>query len=323
MPVNVTGHFNDIFLGKHASFGKVVLRRPRLSESNYRDAERRFQRETTTWRSLDHPCILPLLGSFKRNEHFYFVCPFAEYGTLLEYLANRPDVNRIRLLCGIADAIAYLHNDGIVHGDIKAGNVLINGRERPLLCDFGLAKCHTAKPPQRGKVPGLFAGKVRSYGRISRGHSPPTRDVPFAHLHNEVAVIKAVLTCDERPLTTPQVSPTGISYENIWSVAQSCWSKLPLDRISMAEALQRLRADPSLARESTGTSPEPDPENPTNLGWSTSEEMACEEGASTEPEQEDSTDLWWSTSEETGCEEGGDALRAESWDWTAVEDIPL
>lgn len=40
MPVNVTGHFNDIFLGEHASFGKVVLRRPRLSESNYRDAER-------------------------------------------------------------------------------------------------------------------------------------------------------------------------------------------------------------------------------------------------------------------------------------------
>lgn len=115
MPVNVTGHFNDIFLGRHASFGKVVLRRPRLSESNYRDAERvrtefqvlssglmpvpqRFQRETTTWRSLDHPCILPLLGSFKRNEHFYFVCPFAEYGSLLEYLASRPDVHRIRLV---------------------------------------------------------------------------------------------------------------------------------------------------------------------------------------------------------------------------------
>lgn len=91
----------------------------------------------------------------------------------------------------------------------------------------------------------------------------------------------------------------------------------------MAEALQRLRADPSFAKESTDPSPEPDLEDPTNLGWSMSEEMGCEEGTSPEPEPDDSTDLGWSTSEETGCEEGGEASRTESWDWTAVEDMLL
>lgn len=40
IPVNVTGHFNDIFLGQHETFGQVALRRPRISESNYPDAVR-------------------------------------------------------------------------------------------------------------------------------------------------------------------------------------------------------------------------------------------------------------------------------------------
>lgn len=241
-----------------------------------------------------------------------------------------------------------------MHGDIKAGNVLINDRERPLLCDFGLAKMPYCKTSTERKGAGTvrwqspelweniprslasdtyaFAMTVaevswhlpqRTYSFALKVFQTLTGDVPFAHLHNEVAVIKAVLTCDERPLMTPQASPTGISYENTWSVAQSCWSKLPLDRISMAAALQRLRADPSFAEESTDTSPELDPEDPTKLGWSTSEEMGCEEGTSPEPELEDSTDPGWSTSEETGCEEGGEASRAESWDWTAVEDMSL
>lgn len=40
IPINVTGHFNDIFLGRHVSFGQVALRRPRISEGNYRDTMR-------------------------------------------------------------------------------------------------------------------------------------------------------------------------------------------------------------------------------------------------------------------------------------------
>ncbi|KAG8895355.1 hypothetical protein FRC01_012424, partial [Tulasnella sp. 417] len=65
----------------------------------------------------------------------------------------------------------------------------------------------------------------------------------------------------------------------------------------MTEAWRRLEKDPSLAIEGSGSSPEPDLEDPTDLGWSMSEEV--------------------------GGEEGGEASRMESWDWTAVEDISL
>lgn len=39
-----------------------------------------------------------------------------------------------------ADAVVYLHSQGIVHGDIKARNILVSGSRHALLCDFGLAK---------------------------------------------------------------------------------------------------------------------------------------------------------------------------------------
>lgn len=59
--------------------------------------------------------------------------------------------------------------------------------------------------------------------------------------------MRAVITREERPLMEPQVSPTGISYQNAWKVAAACWPTPPQGRIRMAEALRRLRADPSLA----------------------------------------------------------------------------
>ncbi|KAG8943048.1 hypothetical protein FRC04_003259 [Tulasnella sp. 424] len=45
VPINVTGHFNDIFLGYHETFGQVALRRPRISDSNYADAIRSIRGE--------------------------------------------------------------------------------------------------------------------------------------------------------------------------------------------------------------------------------------------------------------------------------------
>ncbi|KAG9025484.1 hypothetical protein FS837_004920, partial [Tulasnella sp. UAMH 9824] len=237
IPINVTGHFNDIFLGRHVSFGPVALRRPRISEGNYIDTMR---------------------------------------------------------LCGIADAIAYLHKNEIVHGDIKAGNVLINDHGRPLVCDFGLAKmpyCKTSTERKgagtvRWQSPEIWDNTPRSLASDTYAFAMTiaeilTRDVPFAHLHTEVAVIKAVLTYDERPLISPQTSPTGISYENCWSVAKSCWPTLPQDRISMAEALQRLQGDPSLTAETSGTSSEPEPDanpyNSTDLESNSSQERGGED----------------------------------------------
>ncbi|KIO25944.1 hypothetical protein M407DRAFT_75050, partial [Tulasnella calospora MUT 4182] len=119
----------------------------------------RFEREAAAWRRLKHPHILDFLGTFEGDGHFYLVSPFIENGTLVEYLARNPDIDRVRLvslstvafscsrtltsklrlLWQTADAINYLHNKGVLRGDIKSFNILINREASALLCDFGLA----------------------------------------------------------------------------------------------------------------------------------------------------------------------------------------
>ncbi|KAG8910965.1 hypothetical protein FRC00_007248, partial [Tulasnella sp. 408] len=157
MPVNVNGHFCDVFEGIHVAVGKVALKRPRISMADYYDGvARRFEREAATWRRLRHPHILEFLGTFKRDGHIYFVSPFINNGTLVDYITVSPDVNRIRLLRETADAVQYLHEEGVIHGDLKASNILIDDNGHSLLCDFGLTKTVDSRTSTAMRGAGTF-----------------------------------------------------------------------------------------------------------------------------------------------------------------------
>lgn len=83
MPVKFNGHFCDVFEGIHVTVGKVALKRPRISLTDHYDGvARRFEREAETWRRLRHPHILEFLGTFKWDDHIYFVSLFINNGLL-------------------------------------------------------------------------------------------------------------------------------------------------------------------------------------------------------------------------------------------------
>ncbi|KAG8917803.1 hypothetical protein FRC01_002202 [Tulasnella sp. 417] len=283
-PVRVNGHFCDVLEGTHVKAGKVALKRPRIGLAGYDDViVRRFEREAETWRRLSHPHILEFLGTFKRDGHMYFVSPFINNGTLVEYIAVHPDVNRIRLLCETADAVQYLHKEGVVHGDIKACNILIGDNANSLLCDFGLTKGAESRTSTAMRGAGTFRwqspelwdnapksfesdayafgmtiaevsyrGSLSSFGAPVELNRPIwqvlTGEVPFSDLNNDMAVMYAVMLRDERPPRMPAESSRGVSYENVWNVAASCWPRNPDDRLSMLEAFHRIQTDPSLQK---------------------------------------------------------------------------
>ncbi|KIO31728.1 hypothetical protein M407DRAFT_217769 [Tulasnella calospora MUT 4182] len=260
-PVKVNGHFCDVFEGIHGKAGRVALKRPRIGATGYDDVVvRRFEREAATWRKLRHPHILEFLGTFKRDGHMYFVSPFISNGTLVEYIAEHPDINRVRLLCETADAVKYLHKEAVIHGDIKASNILIGDNGYSLLCDFGLTKTVESRtstamrgagtfrwqgPELWDNAPKSFESDVYAFGMTIV--EVLTGEVPFHDLTNDMAVMYAVILRDERPSKIPAESSNGISYENVWDVASACWPRTPSDRIPMFEAFQRIRTDPSLA----------------------------------------------------------------------------
>ncbi|KAG9042266.1 hypothetical protein FS837_011086 [Tulasnella sp. UAMH 9824] len=262
-PVRINGHFCDVFEGLHSKAGKVALKRPRIGGTgDEEEVIKRFEREAKAWRSLHHPHILEFLGTFKRRRHLYLVSPFIDNGTLVEYIAVHPEVNRpdAPQLSETADALNYLHQNGVVHGDIKGTNILVDDNVRCLLCDFGLTKMTTSSTAAsmkgvgtfRWQSPELWLGSPKSFSSDTYAFAITIAEVlaggaPFAYLENDPAVMLAVLNRDERPLKEPPESPLGVSYKNTWEVAEACWSKIPEQRISMAVAFERLRADPSLS----------------------------------------------------------------------------
>ena len=103
----------------------------------------RFEREARTIARLEHPHILPVYDYGKTDDGTtYIVMRYIEAGTLADLLsAEDPDLNEaIRLFKQIADALAYAHEQGVVHRDMKPSNILVDGRRQTFLTDFGLAR---------------------------------------------------------------------------------------------------------------------------------------------------------------------------------------
>jgi eukaryotic-like serine/threonine-protein kinase len=106
-------------------------------------ARRRFQQEAETASALNHPHIVTVHDVGEHDGQQYLVSELVDGGTLNDWLAasrDRPWRQSVEMLIGVADAIAAAHRVGIVHRDIKPGNILIGRNGYAKLADFGLAK---------------------------------------------------------------------------------------------------------------------------------------------------------------------------------------
>ncbi len=109
------------------------------------DAEfvERFQREARTAAQLEHPNIIPIYRVGLSGRVIYFVMKFLRGGSLAGLLEKRgrltaPEIRRLLVDC--ASALAYAHQRGIVHRDMKPDNVMFDEFGQVLLTDFGIAK---------------------------------------------------------------------------------------------------------------------------------------------------------------------------------------
>src|SRR5881227_1502632 len=121
----------------------VALKRVLSYHADSRETLARFRREAQAVASLDHPNILPIYEVSESEDGLpFFSMKFAEKGSLRENAASLRDQPRkcVELMAKVARAVEYAHSRGVLHRDIKPGNILLNDQGEPLVSDFGLAK---------------------------------------------------------------------------------------------------------------------------------------------------------------------------------------
>ena len=121
----------------------VAVKRILGYHADSRETLARFRREAQAAASLDHPNILPIYEVSESEDGLpFFSMKFAPGGSLQEVgpaLRNDPR-QCVALVAKIARAVQHAHGKGILHRDLKPGNILLDAHGEPLVSDFGLAK---------------------------------------------------------------------------------------------------------------------------------------------------------------------------------------
>ena len=136
------GGMSRLFVATERSLGRPVVIKVLPPELSGEVSAARFQREIAVTAHLQHPHILPILAAGAGDELLYYVMPFVEGESLRHRLARGdplPLPETLRLLREVADALAFAHEHGVIHRDVKPANILLTGKHATL-ADFGIAQ---------------------------------------------------------------------------------------------------------------------------------------------------------------------------------------
>ena len=209
----------------------------------------RFRLEARTMADLNHPGILPLHQFGEWAGVPYFTMKLASGGTLATRRASYQGRWReiAALIAELADALAHAHEHGVLHRDLKPGNILFDENDRAYLADFGLVKIanvesHLTRSVAMLGTPQYLAPEVAA------------KDVREATLRSDIYSLGAVLyellaqhppfQAEGLPALLREITETepaplrklGVP-QDLATIAHTCLSKLPARRYSSAAAL--------------------------------------------------------------------------------------
>ncbi len=135
------GTYSEVYRAKDTALKRDIALKVLRPQSflEYNDGEASLH-EARVLAKLDHPNIVTIFDTFQSGRSIYIAMEYLSGGTLATVNAKLPATQLLDIFCQVAGAIAYAHDKGFVHGDIKPSNIAISHDGVPKVIDFGLAK---------------------------------------------------------------------------------------------------------------------------------------------------------------------------------------
>ncbi|KAJ7733798.1 kinase-like domain-containing protein [Mycena metata] len=238
-----------------------IFRRIHIDRNMLEKTVRDLYDEAREWTRLEHPNVLPFFGiALDLGPSPALIAPFCNSGRIMRYLTDVPNSpqERLAFAFGIAQGLAYLHAQGLVHGNLTTKKVLINDAGFPVICGYGLANVSgqlsentVISPSARFTAPEYFidestqnhaalkttAGDVYSLSMVILEIISGLR--PYHDLHNELSVVLHILP-GGRP-SRSELDPLLVS-DRFWGFLKHLWSHHPALRPDMNRVLLGLQS---------------------------------------------------------------------------------
>ncbi|CAE6396175.1 unnamed protein product, partial [Rhizoctonia solani] len=256
------GGFGDVWKGQLTDGINVAIKvlRYGLVREDGPKSIKRAMREIYNWSKLEHKNIHKLLGVTIFQERLGMVSKWMERGTLQQYLCKSNDINRYALCYQIAEGVAYLHsaNVNMIHGDLKASNILVSSDGILELTDFDysiISDCSL-----------VFSATTRMGGGTLRWMAPElvvdeeptdrntrtdiyalgmtfletiTNALPYSECQRD-AQIYGKLSRRQHPKRPEEHFPANEQGSRAWQLLVQCWDYDPFSRPTANQVLDTL-----------------------------------------------------------------------------------
>ena len=252
------GGMATVYLAEDIKHGRKVALKVLKPELAAVVGAERFLAEIKTTANLQHPHILPLFDSGEADSYVFYVMPYVEGESLRDRLDREhqlPVDDAVALASKVAGALQHAHEHGIIHRDIKPGNILLQDGE-PVVADFGIALAVGAAGSNRLTETGLSLGTPyymspeQATGDQAVGASTDTYalgSVLYEMLVGEPpyggSTAQAVLgkIISGKPVSAMEERPTVSA--NVDAAIRKALEKLPADRFTSAQEFVRALGD--------------------------------------------------------------------------------
>ena len=210
------GGMADVYLAEDTQLGREVALK--ILHPQYADDEsfvERFRREAMAAANLQHPNIVQIYDSGREGDFNFIVMEYVEGRSLKDYLAEEGPLEireATRIAGEVLTALAYAHRTGLVHRDIKPGNILLSDEGKVQVTDFGIARAEAGSTmTQTGTILGTayYLSPEQAQGLPLDGRSD---------IYSLTVVLYEMLT-GRRPFEGD--SPVSIAYKHVREMPRS------------------------------------------------------------------------------------------------------